>query len=175
MKYASIKQYDIANGPGVRVSIFVSGCLHHCHNCFNPETWDENYGDEFTNVQIDEIIEYLKPDYVKGLSLLGGEPLFPNNQKGLIPLLRKVKEIYPNKTIWCYTGYILDKEILPNIEDYTKEMLSYIDVIVDGRFVEKLKNPSLYFRGSSNQRIIDVKETLKNEKIVEIKFEGEKK
>lgn len=176
MHYASIKKYDIANGEGIRVSLFVSGCPHHCKNCFNREAWDYDYGKKFTEKEEENIIEYLKDDYIAGFSLLGGEPMWPANQQGLLPLLRKVKQKYPNKTIWCYTGYLFDKEILEDMyknNDFTKEFLSYIDVIIDGRFIEKYKDPSLYFRGSSNQRIIDVKKSLKNKKVVEIKYENE--
>ena len=165
MKYAKIKKTDVANGPGVRVSIFVSGCHHHCEGCFNSEAWDFNYGNDFTEDTIQEIIEAMNHDYITGLSLLGGEPFELINQKGLLPLLKKVKEVYPDKTIWAYSGYLYDelKEM-----DYpeTKEILSLIDVLVDGKFVESLKDPNLYFRGSSNQRVIDMKKTLKNNKIV---------
>ncbi|MGN1353210.1 MAG: anaerobic ribonucleoside-triphosphate reductase activating protein [Bacilli bacterium] len=165
MKYAKIKKTDVANGPGVRVSIFVSGCHHHCEGCFNSEAWDFNYGNDFTEDTIQEIIEAMNHDYITGLSLLGGEPFELINQKGLLPLLKKVKEVYPDKTIWAYSGFLYDelKEM-----DYpeTKEILSLIDVLVDGKFVESLKDPNLYFRGSSNQRVIDMKKTLKNNKIV---------
>lgn len=165
MKYAKIKKTDVANGPGVRVSIFVSGCHHHCEGCFNSEAWDFNYGNNFTEDTIQEIIEAMNHDYITGLSLLGGEPFELINQKGLLPLLKKVKEVYPDKTIWAYSGFLYDelKEM-----DYpeTKEILSLIDVLVDGKFVESLKDPNLYFRGSSNQRVIDMKKTLKSKKIV---------
>ena len=165
MKYAKIKKTDVANGPGVRVSIFVSGCHHHCEGCFNSEAWDFNYGNDFTEDTIQEIIEAMNHDYITGLSLLGGEPFELINQKGLLPLLKKVKEVYPDKTIWAYSGFLYDelKEM-----DYpeTKEILSLIDVLVDGKFVESLKDPNFYFRGSSNQRVIDMKKTLKSKKIV---------
>lgn len=165
MKYAKIKKTDVANGPGVRVSIFVSGCHHHCEGCFNSEAWDFNYGNDFTEDTIQEIIEAMNHDYITGLSLLGGEPFELINQKGLLPLLKKIKEVYPDKTIWAYSGFLYDelKEM-----DYpeTKEILSLIDVLVDGKFVESLKDPNLYFRGSSNQRVIDMKKTLKSKKIV---------
>ena len=174
MYYADIKNYDVANGKGVRVSLFVSGCPHHCPGCFNEEAWDYHYGHPFTEKEIDKIIEMLKPSYINGLSLLGGETMKKKNQKGLLPLLRKVKEIYPDKNIWCYTGYLLDKEILelmvPKYE-FTSEVLSYIDVMVDGRFVEKLHNKGLVFRGSSNQRVIDVPATLEKNRVVEIPVE----
>ncbi len=171
MKYAKIKKCDVANGPGVRVSLFVTGCNHHCKNCFNKEAWDFNYGDDFTQKQESEIIEDLKPDYITGLSLLGGEPFEKTNQEGLVPLIKKVKETYPNKEIWCYTGFTFDKQILGQMigeehRETTKEMLDNIDYIVDGRFVDELKDPKLRFRGSSNQRIIDVKKSLAQNQIV---------
>lgn len=169
MNYADIKQYDIANGTGVRVSLFVSGCTHHCKNCFNKETWDFHYGQEFTDETIDTIISYLKPDYVAGLSLLGGEPFEHVNQIGLLPLLRKVKSTYPEKNIWCWSGYLFDRDIvgtmLPKWEE-TKELLSYIDVLVDGEFIEEQKNANLIFRGSANQRSILVQESLQTGSIV---------
>lgn len=176
MHYASIKKYDVANGEGIRVSLFVSGCPHHCKNCFNKEAWDENYGKLFTEKEEKEILDGLKEDYIAGLSLLGGEPMWPKNQEGLLPLLRKVKKNYPNKTIWCYTGYLFDQEIMDEmylLNETTRELLSYIDIIVDGRFIEKLLDKSLFFRGSSNQRIIDVKKSLQKKKVVEIKMKGE--
>ena len=177
MKYAKIKKYDVANGPGVRVSIFVSGCNHHCKGCFNKEAWDFNYGQEFTEDTINEILEAMRPNYISGLTLLGGEPFEPINQKGLLKLVRKVKKEYPEKDIWAYSGYLFDRDIIgrqvKQLKE-TSELLSYIDVLVDGKFVENLKNPNLYFRGSSNQRIIDVKESLEYDKISEIKFEKEK-
>ena len=165
MKYASIKKRDVANGPGVRVSLFVSGCNHHCKGCFNKEAWDFNYGKDFTNATIDEIIDLLKPDYISGLSLLGGEPFEFINQQGLLPLLKRVKEIYPKKTIWAYSGFLYEELIKMPYEE-TKKILNLIDVLVDGKFVEDLKDPMLYFRGSSNQRIIDIKKTKKAKKIV---------
>ena len=165
MKYASIKKRDVANGPGVRVSLFVSGCNHHCKGCFNKEAWDFNYGKDFTNATIDEIIDLLKPDYVSGLSLLGGEPFEFINQQGLLPLLKRVKEIYPKKTIWAYSGFLYEELIKMPYEE-TKKILNLINVLVDGKFVEDLKDPMLYFRGSSNQRIIDIKKTKKVKKIV---------
>ena len=179
MHYASIKKFDIANGEGVRVSLFVSGCPHHCKNCFNKEAWDYNYGEVFTEKEEEDILEFLDNDFINGLSLLGGEPMWPDNQKGLIPLLKKAKERYPEKKIWCYTGYLFDKEIMDDMmknNDFTREFLSYIDVIVDGIFIESLLNRTLYFRGSSNQRIIDVQKSLKAKKVVEYEIvkEGEK-
>lgn len=169
MNYADIKQYDIANGPGVRVSIFVSGCTHHCKNCFNQETWDFNYGKPFTEKEMDLIIEYLKPSYVRGLTLLGGEPFEHSNQKGLLPLLEKVKRIYPEKTIWAFSGYLFDRDICGRMcKEWTEtsKMLSYIDVLVDGEFQEDLKSMNLRFKGSSNQRTIKVQESLESGQIV---------
>lgn len=169
MYYSEVKKCDIANGPGVRVTLFVSGCTHHCRGCFNEMTWDFQYGREFTEEDIDKLIKLLEPSYVAGLTLLGGEPMEYRNQQGLLPLLRKVKEAYPDKTIWCYTGYLYEKDILENFcgkWEETREMLSYLDVIVDGEFVEELKDISLRFRGSSNQRIIDVKKSRETGKVV---------
>ena len=169
MNYADIKQFDVANGVGIRVSIFVSGCTHHCKNCFNEVAWDFNYGTPFTEKDIDLVIDYLKPSYVSGLAILGGEPFEHCNQQGLLPLLRKVKEIYPEKDIWCFTGYTFDNDIrntMCNEWNETNEMLSYIDVLVDGKFVEELKDLNLRFKGSSNQRIILVKESLASENII---------
>lgn len=163
MNYGEIKNYDIANGEGVRVSLFVSGCTHHCKNCFNPETWSFEYGKPFTKETEDYIIECLFPDYIDGLSLLGGEPFEPQNQEVLLPFLRKVKNELPNKNIWCYTGYLFDRELLSESRarcEFTDEMLSLIDVLVDGEFVQAMHDISLAFRGSSNQRIIDVQKSL---------------
>ena len=169
MNYAEIKNFDIANGLGVRVSLFVSGCTHHCKNCFNQMTWDFKYGKEFTKEVEDLIIDYLKPEHITGLSLLGGEPMEPSNQRALVPFVKRVKETYPQKDIWCYTGYDFEKDILGRMAEQweeTKEMLSYIDVLVDGEFKEALKSPSLQFKGSSNQRIIEVQPSLKEGHIV---------
>lgn len=163
MYYADIKQYDVANGPGVRVSLFVSGCTHHCKNCFNEVAWDFHYGNEFTETEVDQLMDYLAPDYVKGLTLLGGEPLEHTNQQGLLPLLRRVRQTYPQKDIWCFTGYDFDRDVKGRmVTDWpeTAELLSYIDVLVDGRFIEELKSVALRFKGSSNQRTIDVKKSL---------------
>ncbi len=162
MYYSEIKECDVANGPGVRVTLFVSGCTHHCKGCFNEMTWDFQYGREFGKEDAENIIKLLEPPYIAGLTLLGGEPLEYRNQQGLLPLLRMVKETYPGKTIWCYTGYLYDRDILDDFcgkWEETKELLSYLDVIVDGEFVEAKKDISLRFRGSSNQRIIDVKKS----------------
>lgn len=170
MNYGNIKVNDIANGEGVRVSLFVSGCTNHCKQCFNPETWNFDYGKPFTNETEKFIIDKLKPDYVNGLTVLGGEPFEPKNQKALLPFIKKVRELYPNKSIWFYSGFRFDDEILkdgayPNCE-YTMDLLRLIDVLVDGRFEFELKNIRLNFRGSSNQRIILVQESLKQNKIV---------
>lgn len=169
MNYGEIKKNDIANGLGVRVSLFVSGCRHHCKNCFNKDTWEFSFGKPFTNDTADDIIVAMKPDYVTGFSLLGGEPFEPENQPELTGLLKRIKAEYPDKDIWCYTGFLLDEELLGESRantEHTREMLSYIDVLVDGRFVESKKDITLKFRGSSNQRVIDVKKTLQTNDIV---------
>jgi len=169
MNYADIKNYDVANGPGVRVSLFVSGCNHHCKGCFNAEAQDFNYGKPFTDETIDTIIEYMSKPYIKGLTLLGGEPMDPKNQPALLPLVKKVKETYPDKTIWCFTGYLFDKNIIDDMcknLPHTRELLSYIDMIVDGPFVLELKNLNLVFKGSSNQRTIKVQESLESGTVV---------
>ena len=169
MNYADIKIADVANGKGVRVSLFVSGCNHHCKGCFNPQAWDFNYGKEFTEEDEEKVMEDLDHSYVAGLSLLGGEPLEHQNQKGLLPLLKKVKERFPEKNIWCYTGYKFDSDIVTNMfENWpeTKELMSYIDVLVDGKFEEDKKDLNLKFRGSANQRIIDVQKSLKTHQII---------
>ena len=164
MYYAEIKTCDIANGPGIRVTLFVSGCTHRCQNCFNEETWDFKYGSLFTADTENELINALRPAYVKGLTLLGGEPLERSNQQGLLPFIRRVKKELPEKDIWCYTGYIFERDILEKMcaeWEETKELLSYIDVLVDGEFVQALKDLGLRFRGSSNQRIINLPESLR--------------
>lgn len=169
MNYSAIKTHDVANGIGVRVSLFVSGCTHHCKDCFNAETWDFAYGEPFTDAQIQQILEALEPDYIKGFSLLGGEPFEPQNQRVLTPLLKKIKQTYPEKTIWCYTGYLLDTELLCDSRarcQVTDEMLSYIDILVDGEFVAEQKDLNLRFRGSANQRIINVPKTLASGAVV---------
>ena len=161
MNYATIKKRDIADGPGVRVSLFVSGCTHRCPGCFNAVTWDFDYGEPFTPAVEDLILEYLAPDYVNGLTLLGGEPFEPQNQRALLPFLRRVRAAYPQKTIWCYSGYTLEQltgESRARCEA-TDEMLALLDVLVDGRFVQEKKNIRLRFRGSENQRLIDLNQT----------------
>ena len=163
MNYATIKNCDIANGPGVRVSLFVSGCSHRCPGCFNEEAWDYDFGKPFTQKTVDEILAMLAPAYVKGLTLLGGEPFDPRNQEPIVELLRQVKAKYPEKSIWAFSGYLFDRDILSGkLGDWeiTREYLSYLDVLVDGPFVMAKKNLSLRFRGSENQRLIHVPASL---------------
>lgn len=160
MNYATIKSYDVANGPGVRVSLFVSGCTHRCKGCFNSEIWSFDAGQPFTAETEDQIIEYLKPWYIRGFSLLGGEPFEPQNQEALVPLLKRIRETYPEKTIWCYSGYDFEKDILAGQLgpwEITEQLLSCIDILVDGEFHQEEKDLTLRFKGSRNQRIIDVK------------------
>ena len=169
MNYATIKWADVANGPGVRVSLFVSGCTHQCPGCFNPEAWDFTFGQPFTAEEEEKILSALAPAHMKGLSLLGGEPFEPANQRVLLPFLRRVKEAYPHKSVWCYSGYTLDKELWNDSRarcECTDEMLSLLDVLVDGEFVQAKKDLSLRFRGSSNQRIIDVQKSLAAHEVV---------
>lgn len=169
MYYSVIKSCDIANGEGVRVTLFVSGCRNHCKDCFQPETWNFQYGKPFTEETKQELINLLKPDYIKGITILGGEPFEPENQPCLIDLLKTIKAIYSNKDVWCFTGFTLDKEIWGESRasgENANELLKYIDILVDGRFVAELKNLSLKFRGSSNQRIIDVPKTLEKHSII---------
>ena len=178
MNYADIKEIDIQDGDGVRVSIYVSGCHFHCKECHNPEAWDFNYGKEFTEKEIDYIIEKMDNDYISGLSILGGEPMEPINQQGLIPLVKKVKEKFPNKNIWLYTGYLFDKDILfdmYNKNEYTRNLVDNLDIIVDGQFVIEKKILDLKARGSYNQRKIDVQASLKEGKAVCLEFGDEKK
>ena len=162
MHYGTVKDCDIANGDGVRVSLFVSGCTNHCKNCFQPQTWDFEYGQPFDDETEARILDLLSPPYVAGLSLLGGEPFEPSNQRVLTPFLRRVREAYPSKNVWCYSGFTLEElrteGAYPRCE-VTDEMLSLLDVLVDGRFVEELKDISLRFRGSRNQRLIDLNAT----------------
>ncbi len=163
MNYASLKNFDIANGKGVRVSLFVSGCRHQCKNCFNEEAWDFQYGKPFDQTVVKTILQWLQPDYIAGLSLLGGEPLEPENQGALLDLCRQVKTMYPDKSIWCYSGFtfehLMDVKAKNDVD--LIDLLQCIDILVDGPFVEDLKNPGLAFRGSSNQRILDCKRSLK--------------
>lgn len=171
MNYATIKWTDIADGEGVRISLFVSGCTHHCKNCFNQVAWDFDYGEPFDDTIQNKILKELSNDYIAGLSLLGGEPLEPQNQEALLPFIKQVRERYPKKTIWCYTGFVLEektgalKEINKNTP-YTKKLISMFDVLVDGAYIEELKDVRLKFRGSSNQRVIDVQKTLHSEEVV---------
>lgn len=165
MHYSTIKDCDIANGIGVRITLFVSGCTNHCKNCFQPQTWDFDFGEPFTEETEEKLLQMLKPDYINGLTLLGGEPMEPQNQRALVPFLKRVREAYPNKNVWCFTGFTY--EVLktdgshPRCE-VTDEMLSLIDVLVDGRYVDELKDLTLQFRGSSNQRLIDMVKTREN-------------
>lgn len=179
MNYAAIKNCDIANGPGVRVSLFVSGCTHRCKGCFNEVAWDFDYGEPFTQKTIDLILQMLEPDYIKGITLLGGEPFEPQNQPALVELLRQIKETYPDKTIWAFSGYLFERDILSGRlgdPEVTKALVGYLDVLVDGPFVMEKKDLSLRFRGSSNQRIIHVPSSLQTGKIVLWEdWQGEKK
>lgn len=174
MNYAEIKPHDTANGRGVRVSLFVSGCTHHCKGCFNEETWDFRYGSVYDKAVEDKIINACNKPYIKGLSLLGGEPFEKANQKDLCALLKRFRVEYPNKDVWCYSGYTFDVDMVPGgavWTEWTKDMLENIDFLVDGEFVEELKNLRLKFRGSSNQRIIDVKKSLKEGKAITLSDE----
>ena len=166
MNYAAIKNCDIANGPGVRVSLFVSGCTHRCPGCFNKVAWDFHYGQPFNQEVMDRIVQMLRPDYIRGLTLLGGEPFEPENQGAIVQLLRQVKKELPQKSIWAFSGYLFDRDILSGRLGDTREYLSYLDVLVDGPFIEAQKNLSLRFRGSENQRLIDVPASLAAGKIV---------
>ena len=169
MNYGEIKNCDIADGIGVRVSLFVSGCTNHCEGCFQPQTWDFDYGEEFTEETEEYILSLLRPSYIDGLTLLGGEPFEPSNQQVLLPFLRQVKERYPDKTIWAYTGFTLEALRTEGSHchcDATEEMLSYLDVLVDGKFEQSKKDITLRFRGSTNQRVIDVPATLASGEIV---------
>lgn len=170
MNYANIKYCDISNGPGVRTSLYVSGCTHHCLHCFNPMTWDFGYGEPFTEQIEEEILESLKPEYISGFSLLGGEPMEIENQRALLPFVTKIKEQFPQKTIWCYSGYtyeeLVDKSNHRCNCEVTKPLLERFDVLVDGEFVQDLYDISLRFRGSLNQRLIDLARTRQQGKII---------
>ena len=171
MNYATIKWTDIANGEGVRISLFVSGCTHRCKNCFNEIAWDFSYGELFDEAMQEKILKELGSSFIAGLSLLGGEPLEPQNQEVLYPFVQKVRERYPQKTIWCYTGFVFDEKTgdlkeKHKITPYTKALISLFDVLVDGPFVEELKDIRLKFRGSANQRVIDIPKTLATREIV---------
>ena len=176
MHYATIKNCDIATGPGVRVSLFVSGCTHRCPGCFNEVAWDFGYGEPFTQQTIDYILELLKPDYIQGLTLLGGEPFEPRNQDAVVELLRQVKKVYPNKSIWAFSGFLFEKDMLSGRIGDLAEYLSYLDVLVDGPFIQAKKNLSLRFRGSENQRLIDVPASLRTgETVLWQDWQGERK
>lgn len=171
MYYGNIKKNDIANGKGVRVTLFVSGCTNHCKNCFQPETWNFDYGKPYTKETEDEIIEALKPSHIAGLTLLGGEPFEPENQRELVKLLHRIRKELPEKNIWSFTGFILDQDLLDGGRKHcevTDEMLSLLDVLVDGPFKEEEKDITLAFRGSRNQRVIDMKKSLKEQEVVEL-------
>ena len=168
MNYGAIKKCDIANGVGVRTVLFVSGCTHHCKGCFQPETWNFDYGERYTKETEDEIIESLRPDYVDGITLLGGEPFEPENQRELVKLLRRIKKELPQKTVWSFSGFTYEELTGDSraVCEVSNEMLSMLDVLVDGEFVEAKRNISLRFRGSENQRLIDMNKTRKEGKIV---------
>ena len=176
MHYATIKNCDIANGPGVRVSLFVSGCTHRCPGCFNEVAWDFGYGEPFTQQTIDYILELLTPEYIQGLTLLGGEPFEPRNQDAVVELLRQVKKVFPNKSIWAFSGFLFEKDMLSGRIGDLAEYLSYLDVLVDGPFIQAKKNLSLRFRGSENQRLIDVPASLRTgETVLWQDWQGERK
>ena len=164
MNYATIKDCDIANGPGVRVSLFVSGCTHRCRDCFNQEAWDFDFGEPFDQAVMDRILDLLSPSYIRGITYLGGEPLDPRNQAGLLDLSRQIKARFPEKSIWCFTGYVWER--LPQVDAITDELLSHFEVLVDGPFVAEKKNLQLKFRGSENQRLIHIPKTLAAGQIV---------
>ena len=160
MNYADIRPIDVANGPGVRVSVFVSGCTHHCKDCFNPETWDFHYGSPFGEGEITAILGHLAPAHIKGLSVLGGEPFEPENQSAVLELIRRVRETYPHKDVWCYSGYLFENLRDGKVGQYSRQLLEQLDVLVDGPFVTEKKSLSLRFRGSENQRLIEVPASL---------------
>ena len=164
MNYATIKDCDIANGPGVRGSLFVSGCTHRCRDCFNQEAWDFDFGEPFDQAVMDRILDLLSPSYIRGITYLGGEPLDPRNQAGLLDLSRQIKARFPEKSIWCFTGYVWEQ--LPQVDAVTDELLSHFEVLVDGPFVAEKKNLQLKFRGSENQRLIHIPKTLAAGQIV---------
>lgn len=171
MNYAAIKYCDIANGTGVRTVLFVSGCRNRCKDCFQPETWSFDYGKPFTEEVEDEIIESLKPNYIRGLTLLGGDPFEQENQRALLPFVRRVRKECSGKDIWAYTGYVLERDLVPGgvrFTEDTEELLSMIDILVDGPFVAELKDISLQFKGSSNQRVIDCRHYVETGEVVEV-------
>ena len=168
MNYSAIKPTDIANGTGVRVSLFVSGCRNRCPGCFNPETWDFAHGDPFDARTAERIVALLEPEYINGLTLLGGEPFEPENQQALLPLVRRVRELYPDKTVWSYTGYLYDRDLVPGGRRYgacTDELLDALEVLVDGPFLQDQADISLRFRGSRNQRLIDMASTRRSGRV----------
>ena len=165
MNYADIKKVDVANGPGVRVSLFVSGCSHRCEGCFNPETWDFSYGVPFGEAEIQQILTFLAPDHIRGLSLLGGEPFEPDNQRAVLELVRRVRRELPGKTVWCYTGYLFEELAGNQVGTHSRTLLEGLDVLVDGPFVLAKKDLGLRFRGSNNQRIIDVPASLQADEV----------
>ena len=162
MRYNLIRKMDISNGPGVRVSIFMQGCSFHCKNCFNPETWDFNGGKEFNEDTINEVLELCKPNHIKGLSILGGEPMHPNNIDATTWLAKSFKDKYPDKNLWVWSGFLFDKDLKD------KEVLNYIDILVDGQYKDELHDFTLKWRGSSNQRVIDVKKSLEKNEVITI-------
>jgi len=166
MNYADLRPIDVANGPGIRVSLFVSGCTHRCRECFNPETWDFSYGSPFTEGEVDAILGHLEPAHIKGLSILGGEPFEPQNQETVLALVRRVRERFPHKDVWCYSGYLFESLRDGKVGGHSRALLEQLDVLVDGPFVLEKKDLSLRFRGSSNQRLIDVPESLKTGTVV---------
>lgn len=169
LNVATIKWYDISNGPGVRVSLYVSGCRNHCKGCFNPETWDFNYGEPFTEETEKKIIEALKPDYIRGFTLLGGDPFEPENAKVLAPFMKRLRKAYPDKSFWCFTGYDFERDLLTGKQgdpDDVMDILKTLDVLVDGRFVEAQKDLNLKFKGSTNQRTILVPQSLKADEVI---------
>ena len=163
MRYNIVRKMDISNGPGVRVSVFMQGCEFHCKNCFNPETWDFEGGKDFSKETIDEVLELCNKDHIKGLSILGGEPMHPKNIEATTELAKAFKEKYPNKNIWVWSGFKFDEDLKD------KEVMNYIDVLVDGRYSDELHDPTLKWKGSSNQRVIDVQKSLKSNDIIEFK------
>ena len=160
MRYNKIRKMDISNGPGVRVSIFMQGCAFHCKNCFNPETWSFNTGKEFTDETINKVLDLCNQDYIGGLSILGGEPMHPTNIEATTKLAKAFKDKFKDKTIWVWTGFLFDKDLKD------KEVLKYIDVLVDGQFIDELRDPKLQWKGSSNQRVIDIQKSIKNKKVI---------
>ncbi len=174
MYVGMIRKNDVANGVGIRISMFVSGCRVHCKGCFQPETWNFHYGEPFTRELEDNLIDELKKPYYKGISILGGEPFEPENQADLIKLIRRIKKELPEKSIWMYTGYTYDQDLIEGGKkhtDVTDEILDSIDVLIDGQFNEKLKNLMLHYRGSENQRVIDIKKTRENREVIQMKFD----